>query len=35
MIPIAKPFVDEREADAVRRVILSGLITQAPEVARV
>jgi dTDP-4-amino-4,6-dideoxygalactose transaminase len=33
MIPIARPFLDEREADAVRRVILSGWITQGPEVA--
>ncbi|MBW0000511.1 MAG: DegT/DnrJ/EryC1/StrS family aminotransferase [Verrucomicrobia bacterium] len=33
MIPIAKPLVDEREAEAVRRVILSGWITQGPEVA--
>jgi len=33
MIPIAKPFLDEHEVDAVRRVILSGWITQGPEVA--
>jgi perosamine synthetase len=33
MIPIARPSLDEREADAVRRVILSGWITQGPEVA--
>ncbi len=33
MIPIAKPFLDEREADAVRRVIFSGWIMQGPEVA--
>jgi dTDP-4-amino-4,6-dideoxygalactose transaminase len=33
MIPIARPMMDEREADAARRVILSGWITQGPEVA--
>ena len=33
MIPIAKPFLGEREAEAVRRVILSGWISQGPEVA--
>ena len=33
MIPIAKPLLDEQEADAVRRVILTGWITQGPEVA--
>ena len=33
MIPIAKPLLDEQEANAVRRVILSGWITQGPEVA--
>jgi dTDP-4-amino-4,6-dideoxygalactose transaminase len=33
MIPIAKPLLDEREVEAVRRVILSGWVTQGPEVA--
>ena len=33
MIPITKPWIDEREADAARRVILSGWVTQGPEVA--
>ena len=32
MIPIIKPLIDEREADAARRVILSGWVTQGPEV---
>ena len=33
IIPIAKPLLDEREVEAVRRVILSGWVTQGPEVA--
>jgi perosamine synthetase len=33
MIPIAKPFLDEHEVEAARRVIFSGWITQGPEVA--
>ncbi|HUO05329.1 MAG TPA: DegT/DnrJ/EryC1/StrS family aminotransferase [Candidatus Binataceae bacterium] len=32
-IPVAKPWMDEREADAARRSILSGWVTQGPEVA--
>jgi len=32
-IPVARPLLDEREADAARRVILSGWVTQGPEVA--
>jgi dTDP-4-amino-4,6-dideoxygalactose transaminase len=33
MIPIIKPLMDEREVAAAGRVILSGWITQGPEVA--
>jgi len=32
-IPVARPLLDEREAEAVRRVILSGWVSQGPEVA--
>ncbi|MCX5829570.1 MAG: DegT/DnrJ/EryC1/StrS family aminotransferase [Deltaproteobacteria bacterium] len=32
-IPIAKPWMDDRESDAVARVIATGWITQGPEVA--
>jgi len=33
MIPIAKPILGEREAEAAQRVILSGWVSQGPEVA--
>ena len=33
IIPVARPWLDERDADAARRVILSGWVTQGPEVA--
>ncbi|ASY65988.1 UDP-4-amino-4-deoxy-L-arabinose--oxoglutarate aminotransferase (plasmid) [Sinorhizobium sojae CCBAU 05684] len=32
-IPVAKPVLDDREVEAVRRVVLSGWVTQGPEVA--
>lgn len=32
-IPVAKPLLDEEEVEAARRVILSGWVTQGPEVA--
>ncbi|WEX74996.1 DegT/DnrJ/EryC1/StrS family aminotransferase [Sinorhizobium numidicum] len=32
-IPVAKPVLDELEVEAVRRVVLSGWVTQGPEVA--
>ncbi len=31
-IPLARPWLDDREAEATRRVILSGWVTQGPEV---
>jgi dTDP-4-amino-4,6-dideoxygalactose transaminase len=33
LIPIAKPLLGEEEAEAARRAILSGWVTQGPEVA--
>ena len=33
VIPVARPWMDEREAEAARRAILSGWVTQGPEVA--
>jgi dTDP-4-amino-4,6-dideoxygalactose transaminase len=33
VLAIAKPLLDEREVEAARRVILSGWVTQGPEVA--
>src|SRR5690606_27159946 len=32
-LPIARPFVGSEEADAARRPVLSGWLTQGPEVA--
>ena len=34
LIPVARPALGEREADAARRAILSGWVSQGPEVAR-
>src|SRR5271169_4164274 len=33
VIPIAKPVLEEAEAEAARQVVLSGWVTQGPEVA--
>src|SRR5215475_5843339 len=33
LIPIARPWLEEADADAARRAILSGWVTQGPEVA--
>ena len=33
IIPVARPWMDDAEADAARRAILSGWVTQGPEVA--
>jgi dTDP-4-amino-4,6-dideoxygalactose transaminase len=32
-LPVAKPWLDERDVEAARRAILSGWVTQGPEVA--
>src|SRR5690606_28821410 len=32
-IPVMRPWLDEREVEAARRPILSGWVTQGPEVA--
>lgn len=32
LVPVARPWLDEQEAEAARRVILSGWVTQGPEV---
>jgi perosamine synthetase len=32
-IPVARPWMDEREAEAAKRPIMSGWVTQGPEVA--
>ena len=33
IIPVARPWLDEREAEAAKRPIMSGWVTQGPEVA--
>src|ERR1035437_868771 len=33
VIPIAKPLLDEKEADAAREAVLSGWVSQGPQVA--
>ncbi len=33
IIPVAKPWMDEREAEAAKRPIMAGWVTQGPEVA--
>ena len=33
VIPVARPLMDEREAEAAKRPIMSGWVTQGPEVA--